>query len=51
MLSVRRRIVGGDSGVFEEVELMSVGRCGKDSSAVLLLVNGMLHVVAVFGRR
>ena len=48
MLSVHRRIVGGDGGVFEEVELMSVCRCGKDSSAAP--VNGMLHVVAVFGR-
>ena len=47
MLSVHRRIVG-DGGVFEEVELMSVGRCGKDCSAAP--VNGMLHVVAVFGR-
>ena len=48
MLSVHGRIAGGDCGVFEEVELMSVGRCGKDSNAAP--VNGMLHVVAVFSR-
>ena len=48
MLSVHRRIVGVDGEVFEEVELMSVGRCGKDSNAAP--VNGMLHVVAMFGR-
>ena len=34
--------------MFEEVELMSVGRCGKYSCAAP--VNFVLHVVAVFGR-
>ena len=48
MLSVHGRIVGGDGGVFEEVELMSVGHCGKYSCAAP--VNVVLHVVAVFGR-
>ena len=31
MLSVHGRIVGGDCSVFEEVELISVGRCSKYS--------------------
>ena len=31
MLSVHGGIVGGDCSVFEEVELMSVGRCSKYS--------------------
>ena len=48
MLSVHGRIIGGDGGVFEEVELMSVGRCGKYSCAAP--VNVVLHVVAMFGR-
>ena len=48
MLSVHGRIVGRDGGVFEEVELMSVGRCGKYSCAAP--VNVVLHVVAVFDR-
>ena len=48
MLSVYGRSVGGDGGVFEEVELMSVGRCGKYSCAAS--VNVVLHVVAMFGR-
>ena len=48
MLSVHGRIVGGDGGVFEEVELMYVGRCGKYSCVAP--VNVVLHVVAMFGR-
>ena len=48
MLSVHGRIIGGDGGVFEEVELVSVGRCGKYSCAAP--VNVVLHVVAMFGR-
>ena len=48
MLSVHGRIIGGDGGVFEEVELMSVGRCGKYSCVAP--VNVVLHVVAMFGR-
>ena len=48
MLSVHGRIIGGDGSVFEEVELMSVGRCGKYSCAAP--VNVVLHVVAMFGR-
>ena len=48
MLSVHGRIVGGDCGVFEEVELMSVVRCGKYSCVAP--VNVVLHVVAMFGR-
>ena len=48
MLSVHGRIVGRDGGVFEEVELMFVGRCGKYSC--LAPVNVVLHVVAMFGR-
>ena len=43
MLSVHGRIVGGDCSVFEEVELISVGRCSKCSCVAL-------HVVAMFGR-
>ena len=48
MLSVHGRIIGGDGGVFEEVELMSVGRRGKYSCVAP--VNVVLHVVAMFGR-
>ena len=48
MLSVHGGIVGGDCSVFEEVELMSVGRCGKYSCVAP--VNVVLHVVAMFGR-
>ena len=48
MLSVHGRIIGGDGGVFEEVELMSVGRCGKYSCVAP--VNVVLHVVAIFDR-
>ena len=48
MLSVHGRIVGGDCGVFEEFELISVGRYGKYSCVAP--VNVMLHVVAMFGR-
>ena len=48
MLSVHGRIIGGDGGVFEEVELMSVSRCGKYSCVAP--VNVVLHVVAMFGR-
>ena len=48
MLSVHGGIVGGDCSVFEEVELVSVGRCGKYSCVAP--VNVVLHVVAMFGR-
>ena len=48
MLSVHGRIVGGDCSVFEEVELISVGRCSKYSCVAP--VNVVLHVVAMFGR-
>ena len=48
MLSVHGGIVGGDGSVFEEVELVSVGRCGKYSCVAP--VNVVLHVVAMFGR-
>ena len=48
MLSVHEGIVGGDCSVFEEVELVSVGRCGKYSCVAP--VNVVLHVVAMFGR-
>ena len=48
MLSVHGRIIGGDGDLFEEVELMSVGRCGKYSCVAP--VNVVLHVVAMFGR-
>ena len=48
MLSVHGRIVGGDCGVFEEVVLIFVGRCGKYSCVAP--VNVVLHVVAMFGR-
>ena len=36
MLSVHGRIEGGDGGVFEEVELMPVGRFGKYSCGRIL---------------
>ena len=48
LLSVHGRTVGGDCGVFEEVELISVGRCGKYSCVAP--VNVVLNVVAMFGR-
>ena len=48
MLSVHWGIVGGDCSVFEEVELVSVGRCGKYSGVAS--VNVVPHVVAIFGR-
>ena len=48
MLLVHGGIVGGDCSVFEEVELVSVGRCGKYSCVAP--VNVVLHVVAMFGR-
>ena len=48
MLSVHGGIVGGDCSVFEEVELVSVGRRGKYSCVAP--VNVVLHVVAMFGR-
>ena len=48
VLSVHGKIAGGDCGVFEEVELMSVGRCGKYSCVAP--VNVVLHVVAMFAR-
>ena len=48
MLSVHGGIVGGDGSVFEEVELVSVGRCDKYSCVAP--VNVVLHVVAMFGR-
>ena len=46
--SVHGGIVGGDNGVFEDVELMSVGRCGKYSCVAP--VNVVLHVMAMFGK-
>ena len=48
MLSTHGRIVGGESGVFKEVELMSVGQGGKYNCVAP--VNVVLHVVAMFGR-